>query len=323
MKGGALVKRKAACQLDASYKPKLRETLKKDFSKHYQIYIMMSIGVLYYIIFHYLPMCGLVMAFQNFSPAKGFFRSQWVGFDHFINFLTMPYFWRLLKNTLIINVYQLIFVFPIPIIFALLLNEVRNTKYKKVIQTCTYLPHFISMVVFCGLIVDFTAQTGIISKFLTLFGMKQQNLLMEAKYFRSIYTISSIWKETGWNSIIYVAALLGISPELYEAAVVDGANRWKQTWHVTLPGIAPTIIIMLILRIGSMMSVGFEKVILLYNPVTYETADVISSFVYRRGLLGGDFSYTTAVGLFNAVINLILLIASNKMSRKINETSLW
>ncbi len=297
--------------------------LKKDFLKNRQIYIMMSLGVVYFLIFHYLPMFGIVMAFQDFNPAKGFLRSEWVGLDHIIDFVTSPYFPRLLRNTLLINVYQLIFVFPVPILFALFLNEIKSAKFKKVVQTATYLPHFISMVVFCGLIVDFTSQNGIVSKIIQFFGGEKQNLLMEPKYFRTIYTSTAIWKEMGWNSIIYIAALAGIAPELYEAATIDGAGRFKKMWHVTLPGIIPTIVIMLILRVGSMMSVGFEKIILLYNEVTRETADVISSFVYRRGLLDGDYSYSAAIGLFNAVINFTLLIISNKISKKLSETSLW
>lgn len=297
--------------------------LKKDFFKNRQIYIMMSLGIVYFFIFHYLPMFGIVMAFQDFNPAKGFLRSEWVGLEHIVDFVTSPYFPRLLRNTLLINVYQLIFVFPIPIIFALLLNEIKNEKLKKVVQTSTYLPHFISMVVFCGLIVDFTSQNGIISKIIQFVGGEKQNLLMEPRYFRMIYTLSAVWKEMGWNSIIYIAALTGIAPELYEAATIDGAGRLKKMWHVSLPGILPTVVIMLILRVGSMMSVGFEKIILLYNEVTRETADVISSFVYRRGLLEGDYSYSAAIGLFNAIINFTLLIVSNKVSKKLSETSLW
>ena len=285
--------------------------LKKDFLKNRQIYIMMSLGVVYFLIFHYLPMFGIVMAFQDFNPAKGFLRSEWVGLDHIIDFVTSPYFPRLLRNTLLINVYQLIFVFPVPILFALFLNEIKSAKFKKVVQTATYLPHFISMVVFCGLIVDFTSQNGIVSKIIQFLGSEKQNLLMEPKYFRTIYTSTAIWKEMGWNSIIYIAALAGIAPELYEAATIDGAGRFKKMWHVTLPGIIPTIVIMLILRVGSMMSVGFEKIILLYNEVTRETADVISSFVYRRGLLDGDYSYSAAIGLFNAVINFDMDSLSN------------
>ena len=297
--------------------------LKKDFLKNRQIYRRTALGVVYFLIFHYLPMFGIVMAFQDFNPAKGFLRSEWVGLDHIIDFVTSPYFPRLLRNTLLINVYQLIFVFPVPILFALFLNEIKSAKFKKVVQTATYLPHFISMVVFCGLIVDFTSQNGIVSKIIQFLGSEKQNLLMEPKYFRTIYTSTAIWKEMGWNSIIYIAALAGIAPELYEAATIDGAGRFKKMWHVTLPGIIPTIVIMLILRVGSMMSVGFEKIILLYNEVTRETADVISSFVYRRGLLDGDYSYSAAIGLFNAVINFTLLIISNKISKKLSETSLW
>ncbi|MNC12736.1 putative multiple-sugar transport system permease YteP [compost metagenome] len=219
--------------------------------------------------------------------------------------------------------YELIFAFPAPIILALLLNEVRSSYFKRVVQTITYLPHFVSVVVISGMIVDFSRKDGLFNKILGFFGVEAQNLLLDPSLFRTIFIGSGIWQGVGWGSIIYLAALTAIDTQLYDAATVDGANRWKQMLHVTLPGIMPTIVILLILRIGGMMNVGFEKVILLYNSQTYETADVISSFVYRRGILEANYSYSTAVNLFNSVVNFLLLVLANKISRKVNETSLW
>ena len=223
----------------------------------------------------------------------------------------------------IISVYSLIFSFPAPIILALLLNELRNKTFKRMVQTISYLPHFISIMVVCGMIIDFTATDGFINDIIEFFGGQRSSLLLKPELFRTIYISSDIWQNVGWGSIIYLAALTGVDTQLYEAAVIDGAGRWKQLLHVTLPGIAPTIVILLILRIGQIMNVGFEKIILLYNPATYSTADVISSFVYRKGLLEFSYSYSAAVGLFNSVINFILLILANKLSKHVNDISLW
>ncbi|MGG4143558.1 ABC transporter permease subunit [Paenibacillus algorifonticola] len=297
--------------------------LKKDFFKNKYIYFLASFGVAYYFIFSYIPMYGIIIAFKNYSPTKGILESSWVGFSHFTDFFNSFYFWRLLRNTLLINVYELLFAFPAPIILALLLNEVKKVMFKRIVQTVTYLPHFVSIVVICGMIVDFSRTTGLFNKILTLFGVEAQNLLLDPSLFRTIFVGSGIWQGVGWGTIIYLAALTAIDTQLYDAATVDGANRWKRMWHVTLPGIMPTIVILLILQFGSMMNVGFEKIILLYNSQTYETADVISSFVYRRGILEANYSYSTAVSLFNSIINFLLLIAANKLSRKVNETSLW
>lgn len=280
-------------------------------------------GVLYYIIFHYIPIYGASIAFKNFRPALGILESPWVGFRHFVSFFNSYYFWDILRNTILLNVYELLWGFPAPILLALLLNEIRSTMFKKTIQTVTYLPHFISTVVICGIIVDFTMEKGLINNIIALFGGATTNLLMKPEFFRTIYITTEIWQGVGWGSIIYLAALTSIDPELYNAATVDGASRLRQVIHVTLPGIAPTIVIMLILRLGKMMSVGAEKILLLYNPSIYETADVISTFVYRKGLLEANYSYSAAVGLFNSVINFALLIMANKISRKVNETSLW
>lgn len=280
-------------------------------------------GIVYFAVYHYWPMYGAEIAFKNFIPVKGITGSPWAGFKHFQDFFESYYFWRILRNTLLINLYSLLFGFPAPIILALLLNEIRSRIFKSAVQTITYLPHFISIVIICGLIIDFTSQNGLINDFIAWLGGNRENLLINAGLFRTIFVSSGIWQEIGWSSIIYLAALSGIDPQMYEAAKIDGAGRWKQLLNVTLPGIAPTIIILLILRMGHMMDVGFEKVILLYNPSTYETADVISSFVYRKGLVEANYSYSSAVGLFNSAINFIMIIVANRLSRKFSETSLW
>jgi putative aldouronate transport system permease protein len=300
-----------------------RAQIKTDIIRNKYIYIMALPVIAYYIIFHYMPMYGAIIAFKEFNPALGIIRSPWVGFKHFKSFFEGVYFWRLIRNTLLISIYSLVWGFPAPIILALLLNEVKNNYFKRTVQTISYLPHFISLVVVCGIIKDFTSTDGVINDIIELLGGERTNFLMKPEWFRPIYVGSGIWQEVGWGSIIYLAAITNIDPELYEAATIDGASRWKQTWHITLPGIVPTIVILLILRLGGLMSVGFEKIILLYNSATMETADVISSYVYRRGLLDFDYSFSAAVGLFNSVINLILITSANKFSRKISETSLW
>lgn len=300
-----------------------RKMLMADFKRNKTIYMIALPVLAYYIIFHYVPMYGAVIAFKNFSPGRGILGSPWVGLRHFKDFFGSYYFGTILKNTLLINVYELIWAFPAPIIFALLLNEVRNTIFKRSVQTITYLPHFVSMVVICGLIIDFCSSDGLFNSVIAYFGGKTANLLTRPELFRTIFIGSGIWQGVGWGSIIYIAALSGIDQELYEACKIDGAGRWKQTIHVTIPGIAPTIIILLILRVGSMLSVGFEKIILLYNPLTYETADVISSFVYRKGLIDSNYSYASAVGLFNSVVSFSLLIVANRISKRFSETHLW
>ena len=277
----------------------------------------------YYILFHYKPMYGVIISFKDFSPTKGIAESNWVGFKHFVDFLTNPYFWRLMKNTLIISLSTLIFSFPAPVILALLLNEIRGKVISRVVQLIAYLPHFISLVVVCGLIVKFTSDKGVINDIFAMFGAERISYLNHPQYFVPVYVISDIWQSIGWGSIIYLAALTGVDQQLYEAAIIDGANRWKQTLHVTLPGIAPTFVIMLILRIGGLMNVGYEKIILLYNPITYETADVISTFVYRKGLIELNWSFSAAVGLFNSIINFALLLTANKISARTSESSLW
>ncbi|MCI8900455.1 MAG: sugar ABC transporter permease [Lachnospiraceae bacterium] len=279
--------------------------------------------ILFYILFHYKPMYGAIIAFQDYNPRQGVTGSEWVGFDQFIRFFTSPYFGRLVKNTLLLSVYGIIFGFPAPIILALLLNELRARRFKKTVQTITYLPHFISLVVVTGIIKDFTQSTGLINDIIVMFGGERSSLIQNPALYRTIYIVSDIWQGIGWGSIIYLSALSGVDQQLYEAASIDGAGRWKQLIHVTLPGIAPTIVIMLIMRMGQLLGTGYEKTILLYNEATYETADVIASYIYRVGILERNWSYSTAIGLFNSVINLALLIATNKISRRVSETSLW
>lgn len=294
-----------------------------DIRRNKLLYVMLIPVVLFYIIFHYTPMYGAIIAFKDFSPRLGIWGSEWAGLEHFKTFFTGAYFWRTIKNTLLISFYQLLFGFPAPIILALLLNEVKHSVFKRTVQTITYMPHFISLVVICGIIKDFTSSEGIINDLIAWMGGTRQTFLLEPGLFRPVYIISGIWQNIGWGTIIYLAALTGIDMEQYEAARIDGAGRWKQLTNVTIPGIMPTIVILLILEVGRMMNVGFEKIILLYNPSTYETADVVSSYVYRVGLQDFNYSFSSAVGLFNSVINFTLLIFSNWMSRKLNDTSLW
>jgi len=295
----------------------------KDIRMHKGAYLIVLPVVVFYILFHYRPMYGLIIAFKNYSPAKGIMGSSWAGFKHFEDFLTNPYFWRLMRNTLTISLSNLIFSFPAPIILALLLNEIKNKAFLRGSQMIMYIPHFISLVVICGMIINFTDIDGVINDLLNVFGIERKAYLNYPQYFVPIYVISDIWQGIGWNSIIYMAALTGIDTSLYEAATIDGAGRWKQTLHVTIPGILPTIIIMLLMRIGNLLSVGYEKVILLYNPLTYETADIISTYVYRKGLLEQNYSFSTAVGLFNSIISFILLIGANTLSKRCGEGSLW
>jgi putative aldouronate transport system permease protein len=296
---------------------------KADWRRNRALYILIIPVLIFYIIFHYKPMYGAIIAFKDYTPALGVGKSPWVGLDNFIRFFTGPYFFRLVKNTVLLSLYELIFGFPAPIILALLLNEVRNKKFKSLAQTVTYLPHFISMIVVTGMLTNFAMTSGLFNDIIVLLGGERSPLLQNPRLYRTIYVASSVWQSMGWGSIIYLSALSGVDSQLYEAASIDGAGKWKQLVHVTMPAITPTIIVMLILKMGSLMSLGYEKTILLYNPSTYETADIISSYIYRVGLLDQDWSYSTAIGLFNSVINCILLLITNKLSKKLSDTSLW
>ena len=301
-----------------------RKRAARDFRKNKTLYMLVLPVIAFYIIFHYFPMYGAIIAFKNYTPASpSIWSSPWVGFSHFTDFFQSIFFWRVLSNTLRISIMGIIFGFTAPILLALLINELKSKSYARVVQTVTYMPHFISLVVICGMLADFTNVGGIVTRICVFFGMEERNLLRVPEYFTTIYVSSDIWRNVGWGSIIYLAALSGIDPTLHEAAKLDGANRWRQIWAVDIPCILPTIITLLVLRMGNVMSVGFEKIILLYNPLTMETADVISSFVYRKGLLEANYSYSAAVGLVNSVVNMVLLITANTISRKLNETSLW
>lgn len=300
------------------------ELTKKRIWRNKELYLIILPAIIYYLLFHYKPMYGLIIAFQDYSPRRGVWGSDWVGLQNFKDFFGGIYFWRLLRNTLTISLTTLVVGFPAPIILALLVNELRSKWFSRITQTITYMPHFVSMVVLCAMIREFVAEDGFITQMLVkFFGYSGKNLLSHASYFTPIYAISNIWQGVGWGSIVYLAALTGIDMELYEAARVDGAGRWKQTIHITLPSIAPTIIVMLIMRMGQIMSVGHEKIILLYNEGIYEKADVISTYVYRMGIINRQYSFSAAVGMFNSVVNFILVIAANQISKKVSETSLW
>ncbi len=296
---------------------------KRDMRRNYSLYILLSFVLAFYFLFHYKPMYGALIAFQDYRPADGIAGSQWVGLKHFRRFFAGPYAMRLIRNTFLISLYDLIFGFPAPILLALLLNEVRNQPFKRTVQTITYLPHFISLIVIVGMVKQFSATNGLFNDLIVFFGGDRAPLLMNPGNYRPLYVGSGIWQSIGWNSIIYLAALSGVDPQLYESARIDGAGRWRLMKHITIPGITPTIIIMLILRIGSLMSVGYEKTILMYNDAILSTADVISSYVYRVGILEASWSFSTAVGLFNSAINFVLVIFANTISRKVSETSLW
>lgn len=287
------------------------------------LYALLFIPFLYYFLFHYMPLYGVIIAFKDYNIGKGVWGSRWVGGKWFGKFLTDPYFWKLVRNTLLLNIYGLLWGFPIPIILAVMLNEVSHLRYKRLIQTVSYLPHFISTVVVCGMVVNFLSLDGVINQITSAFGLQKTQYLMNPGYFRTIFTASGIWQSCGWTSIIYLASLTSVDQEILEAAMIDGANRWQRIRHVTLPSITPTISIMLIMQLGKLMTLGYEKIILLYNGSTYETADIISTYVYRRGILNNDFSYATAVGLFQSVVGVVLLVLSNKVSKKLSDTSLW
>lgn len=297
--------------------------LQLDLIKNWPLYLMLIPVFVYLIVFCYVPMYGVVIAFKNFKPRLGIIGSPWVGLKYFKEFVNSVFFGRTLRNTLMLSGLNLVFGFSAPIIFAILLNEVRNTRFKKVIQTATYLPHFITTVIIASLILIFTNSDGFITLFVNRVFGHSGSLISDKNCFRAIYIISDIWQGFGWGSIVYLAAISGINQELYEAARIDGANKFKQIWHVTLPGMLPIIIVMFIMAIGNVMSIGWEKAFLLQSPATYETSDIISTFVYRKGFEEMNYSYSSAVGLFNSVINMILLTCANRFSRKINGMSLW
>lgn len=320
-----LRKNRAIKPIPPDAKPKnTKLVIKKDLKKNWFVYLLAVPVVAWFLIFCYGPMWGVMIAFKDFKPLLGFGQSEWVGFKHFIDFFQGPYFWRVVKNTLLLNVWGIAFGFTAPIILSLMLNEIRGVKFKKVVQTITYMPHFISLVVVCGIIHIFAADEGIITQILQFItGKEYSSLLGYSAFFRPIYTFSGIWQSIGWDSIIYLAAMSSIDTSLYEAAEIDGVGRIKKMWHITLPQISPVIIILFIFAIGGLMSSGYEKIILLYNPLIYDTADVIASYVYRRGLREASLSYSTAVGLVSSIVNFGLLWMTNTIAKRRSEVSLW
>lgn len=297
--------------------------VKKKFLSSWQLYVFLLPALIYFFVFHYVPMYGVQIAFKDFIATKGIWGSPWVGFEHFTRFFESYYFWRLIKNTFILSLYQLL-LFPLPIILALSLNELKNGAFKKWSQTLTYAPHFISVVVVVGMIVIFLDPiNGLVNQLIVLFGGEEIRFLDSPAWFRHIFVWSGVWQSLGWGSIIYLAALAGVSPELHEAAEIDGATRMQRILHINIPGILPTIVVLFILNIGSFMSVGFEKVLLLQNSLNSETSDVIQTYVYQAGLLDGQYDFATAIGLFDSLINIALLITFNYVARKATSNSLW
>lgn len=296
----------------------------KSVTRNWELYLILSPVIIYFIVFHYWPMYGVQIAFKDFMASKGIWDSPWVGFSHFERFFRSYYFLRLIRNTLGISVYSLVVGFPLPIVLALMMNEMKNKFLKKTVQTVTYAPHFLSVVVLTGMVMAFLdVRNGIINQLIQLIGMQPVRFITEPAWFKSIYVWSGVWQNAGWSSIIYMAALAGIDPQLYEASTVDGASKLQRLRYVTIPGILPTAVIILILDFGRIMSVGFEKVFLLQNSLNMQTSDVISTYVYRSGILGGEYSFSAAIGLFNSVINFTMLLVVNKISKKVTETSLW
>lgn len=308
------------------YQHSTRHKIKRNsyFSKYWSLYLIMAPGIIYFILFKYLPMWGVIIAFQDYSVFGGLLGSTWVGLQHFNYMFHDREFYQVLWNTFIISFYKLVWGFPGPIVLAILLNEIRNMGYKRAIQTLAYLPHFLSWVIVGGILINILSpSTGIVNEVVKLLGMEPILFLADTSWFRSVLVASDIWKEIGWGAIIYLAALAGIDPQLYEAATVDGANKWKQLWYVTIPALLPTIAILFVLRLGSVLDVGFEQIFVLYNPVVYEVADVIETYVYRAGIEQAQFSYTTAVGLFKSVIALVLVYFANKAAKKMGQEGIW
>ena len=300
------------------------DAIRSDVQKNYMAYLIVLPVMVWLILFCYKPIYGVVIAFQEYRPRLGIERSEWIGIENFVRFFKDAYFIRTLRNTFVISFLTIIFSFPVPIILALLLNEVKNAIFKRTVQTVTYLPHFVAMVISCALVTQFCQTNGAVNDVIAFFGGERKNYLASNDTFYPVYILSSIWKECGWSSIIYLAALSGIDQEQYEAAKLDGATRLQQIWHITLPGILPTITMLLVLKMGQVMSVGYEKILLLYQPVTYEVADVISTYTYRKGLMElNGFSYSTAIGLFNSVVNITMLLLSNKLSKKLGQSGLF
>jgi putative aldouronate transport system permease protein len=294
------------------------------FRREWQLYVLLAPTIIWFLLFLYKPMYGLQIAFKDYSVFRGIEGSPWVGLEHFYTLFENDQFIRAIKNTIMISGASLLFGFPVPIILALMFNEIINPKFKKTAQTIVYLPHFISAVIIAGIVITaFAPSTGVVNLLLNALGFDSVYFLTKPEWFRTIFVGTGIWQEAGFNSIVFLASIAGVNPSLYESAVVDGASRWQMMWKITLPCIMPTILIMLIIRIGNILEVGFEMIIMLYQPATYETSDVISTFIYRQGLQAAQYDLAAAAGLFNAVIAFILVISANTISKKISKTSLW
>lgn len=297
---------------------------RRSFLSDWQLYLLLLPGLIWYLMFCYRPMLGLRMAFYDYNIFRGFEGSEFVGLDNFKTYMFGPDFIRTVSNTLLIALWQMLICFPFPIILAIAITEMKSRAISKTVQTATFLPYFISTVVVCGMVVNFLSpSTGIINKIIERFGGEATYFMVYPQYFRPIYTLMTLWQTAGFNAIVYIAALMGIDPQLYEAAVVDGAGRFRRIWHITLPGIIPTVVTMFIMNIGKMVKVGYESILLLYQPSTYPTADVISTYSFRIGIQNGDYGVATAAGLFEAVVALILVVVANKVSKRLTETALW
>jgi putative aldouronate transport system permease protein len=297
---------------------------KRSLALNYDLYIMLAIPMAWYIIFRYVPIYGIQIAFKDFFASKGILGSPWVGSKHFLRFFRSYYFWRLMRNTFSIALYALVIGFPAPIILALMMNELRSIGFKRVVQNVTYIPHFLSVVVVVGMIVTFTKPDfGIVNQIIKAFGGEPINFMIKKQWFRTMFVVTNIWQNAGWGAIIYMASLASIDPSLYEAATVDGATRFQKMSHISLPGILPTVVILFILRIGRLLNVAFHKILLMQNGLNMETSDVISTYVYRVGILEGNYSFSTAVGLFRALLNLLLIISANQLAKRMRQTSLW
>ena len=302
-----------------------RHPLLRRIWKDRMFYLILLPGICYFLIFHYQPMYGALIAFKDYKVAKGILGSQWVGMKNFLEFFHHPSSWIVTRNTIIFSFYKLLFGFSAPILLALLLNEVKNRFLKRFVQTVTYMPHFMSWVVIAGIVTfALSPSTGIVNKLLVAMGFEPVYFMVSPEYFHGILVVTDIWREMGWGSIVYLAALSGISAELYEAAMVDGAGRWRQTIHITLPSLAPTIVIMLILRMGTIMNAGFDQVYTMYNPAVYGVSDILDTFVFRMGLESAKYSFATAVGLFKSLISFCLVVITNQVARKIDpDQGIW
>jgi len=306
--------------------PQARLTLSRlvrTFQRDKYLYLMVLLPLAYFIVFHYIPLYGITLAFKDFDISQGIMGSPWVGLKYFEEFFSNPYSWLVIRNTVVLRLWQLAIGFPAPIILALFLNELRTERFKRIVQTSSYLPHFISLVVVSGMVISFLASDGPINNLIKSLGGQTVPWMQRPEYFAPIFTFSGIWQNAGWATVIYLAALTGINPELVEAAVIDGAGRWQRLLHITLPGIAPVVTIMFLLRIGQLLTVDYQMILLLYSPAIYETADVLGTYIYRRGIIGADFSFATAVGLFQAVVGLVFIVGANWIAKRVGGTSLW